>query len=446
MRKRGERDYLYQRPGSVNWWLRLPGPDGKRVAGSLGTPDRRKAEILALPLIAAHKQTLLTGRLRMGLKMVRRYDPGTYDMPAPPSAEFPELADLPAWDAFRNNDAARFLATEATLIFLDANGVPTGRQEPNLIEAAYPIEHGPVSERTLVRAYREAKTPPIAKREPNADDALIETHIAHVGLRGYPAKEARDMWELYKQLSDNKPLREATRDDGRKLVAHFADKKRATIVRKLVPLVAAVNLAIDERKLPADHVNPFSNVLPKATKEQKEAAKNDERIPFSDDDMAVLFANLKNLSKSDQTLFRILAATGMRREEPFQIDGEASEGKIRYVRVGTKSEASDRRVPLPTSLLPYLPKVIKGKLFTGNVEQAGKRLNKFIRACGFTDKRYVLHCLRHRAATKLSVAECPDGILWALGGWSSGRKQNASRGYIHYPMATLRKWIERIDT
>jgi hypothetical protein len=51
-------------------------------------------------------------------------------------------------------------------------------------------------------------------------------------------------------------LKDATRDDGRKLVAAFGDVKSATAKRKMVPLVAMVNLAISENKLPP--FNPFA--------------------------------------------------------------------------------------------------------------------------------------------------------------------------------------------
>ena len=50
------------------------------------------------------------------------------------------------------------------------------------------------------------------------------------------------MWQLYKQLTDSKPLKDADRDDGRKLVKYFMDKglKSATIEKKIAWLNAAV--------------------------------------------------------------------------------------------------------------------------------------------------------------------------------------------------------------
>ena len=63
MRKR--RDYLYQRPGSQNWYVRVQRSDGTCIAKSLGTPDRQRAAVLAAPLIASHKQYLLDNRPRI---------------------------------------------------------------------------------------------------------------------------------------------------------------------------------------------------------------------------------------------------------------------------------------------------------------------------------------------------------------------------------------------
>jgi hypothetical protein len=47
--------------------------------------------------------------------------------------------------------------------------------------------------------------------------------------------EARVVWAIYKQLTDNKPLKDATRDDGRKVVEHFEGQniKSATIKKKV---------------------------------------------------------------------------------------------------------------------------------------------------------------------------------------------------------------------
>ena len=55
-------------------------------------------------------------------------------------------------------------------------------------------------------------------------------------------------------------------------------------------------------------------------------------------------------------LVRLLASTGMRLSEAFEIDSEDKERGVRYVMVGKKTEQSLRRVPLPATVLPHLPK------------------------------------------------------------------------------------------
>ncbi|MFZ2064969.1 MAG: hypothetical protein WAV27_03215 [Xanthobacteraceae bacterium] len=90
--------------------------------------------------------------------------------------------------------------------------------------------------------------------------------------------------------------------------------------------------------------------------------------------MKLIRANLHRLDPNDQLLLRVLATTGMRRGEAFEIDGEKSEDGIRYCVVWTKTPRSLRRIPFPKDLLPHLPKKITGPLITGRKDSASKRL------------------------------------------------------------------------
>ena len=137
-------------------------------------------------------------------------------------------------------------------------------------------------------------------------------------------------------------------------------------------LVATVNLAIDEGKLT---FNPFAVVVPVRDDE-------DERDPFDEDDMELIRANLHRLNKNDQLLVRLLATTGVRRGEAFEIDREEIEDGIRFVTIGTKTPQSLRRVPFPADLLPYLPPKITGQLIPGRMDSAGKRLGKWMSEIG----------------------------------------------------------------
>ena len=182
-------------------------------------------------------------------------------------------------------DGNRVIATERELLHLDATGRITAKTEnggqvfqwvnrekltvPSLLEAIY----GP-------RPTRPTK---------DGDDAILETYLKHANITGYFEREARAVWELYKALVDDRPLNDATRDDGRKLVAHFERKglKSATIEKKIGWLNAMVNLAIKEGKL---KFNPFASVVPKRDDKQR-------RLPLSDADVKVCKRNLDKLSE-----------------------------------------------------------------------------------------------------------------------------------------------------
>lgn len=205
-------------------------------------------------------------------------------------------------------------------------------------------------------------------------------------------------------------------------------------------------------------LNPFVKVIPK-TKDKL------RRRAFTENEMEVCKTKqneagqllFSKLSDSDQLLFRLLACTGMRLSEAFQINGEQTEDDVRFVVVGTKTDASLRRVPLPSALLP-LDKII-GSLFVAEpsmelaAKAASKRLNDFIDDCGLTDPALVVHSLRHRAARRMRRAGVPKEIRRAIGGWVGGETEDASEeenygvedaGDKGYAMPRLKEAIDRI--
>ena len=403
--------YIFQRPGSDNFWIKLRSPTG-RVEKSLGTSDRREAEVIALPLIAEHKAKLLAARPH--LIWDRKFEPGEHAGP----------------------DGGKIVANERELIYLNHNGAYL-RTEPNAAQMVVPPypEFAARAVVKFVRSLDHEPRPAVAVK--NGDDTVLETYLKHANITGQYEREARAVWALFKSSCD-KPLRDADRDDGRKLVAHFESKglKSATIQKKVGWLTAACNLAMKEGRL---KFNPFSSIVPE---------RNDKlrRLPLDDADMKVAKRNLDKLSESDQLLFRLLASTGMRLSEAFEIDGEMKERGVRYVMVGKKTEQSLRRVPLPAAVLPYLPKVIKGPLFVSKhadpPDMASKRLGKFLDDIGITDPRKVVHSLRHRAQDRLRAAGCPEDVRWALLGHE---EKTVAAGYGEgFPVPLLRKWVDKI--
>src|SRR5258707_6328085 len=329
-------DYLFLRKGSRNWQLKLQSP---RIEKSLGTSDRAQAEILALPYIQEHKLRLLEARPGVQVTWLHRFAPGQEHI---------------------TPDGERIVADDRELIFLNHNGAIV-RKEPNgeFAAALPPLREQKAIVRREDRRQRTATSP---------DDALIGTHLKHKNVTGYYEREARAVWALYKQLTNGKPLKDAGRDDGRKLVDYYEkqDLKSATIQKKIGWLMAAVNLAIDEARL---KFNPFSSIVPERDDKQR-------RLPLSETDIRNVKRNLDRLDESDQQLFRVLAATGMGLSAAFEIDGEMKERGCRYIIVGRKTSQSLRRVPLPAAVLPFLPRKIEGLLFPGDPRAGSQRLNR----------------------------------------------------------------------
>ena len=422
-------DWIFQRPQSSNFYVRLRDDKGRRFIQSLGTTDRREAEIKALPVIAEHKARLLAARPRIETVWKHALEPGRKHV---------------------GDDGGEIIATEKELIYIGHNGVVI-KTEPNGGLAHQLVSRNPLTLHSVVQAILTSdaeafggpvERPTVAVK--NSDDALLETYLKHNGIDGLREKQARDIWHVFKSVV-NKPIKECTRDDGRAIIAHLEEQaggeiKSATLRRRMVPLVATVNLAIDEGKLT---FNPFSGVVPDRDDE-------DEREAFSDDDMKLIRKNLHRLHKSDQLLVRLLATTGMRRGEAFEIDREQRENDIRFCVIGTKTPQSLRRVPFPADLLPYLPEKITGQLIPGRMDTAGKRLREWLTDIGITDPdKAPMHSFRHRAAQRMRAAGVPEDVREAVGGWANGKKKKTSRKYGNkhgagYPLAVLKKAIDKI--
>lgn len=408
-------NYLFRRPGSQNWYLKLQYTGDlaermgrRRIEKSLGTPNRAEAEIRALPLIEQHKRALFEEQRARDfpIRATHKLEPGREHQGA---------------------SGERVIATEKELIYLATDGAIL-RTDSN-IDLTFQIP--PLSKQ--IAAVRREQSLPIRKSK-SGDDAIIDTYLTHGKVTGYNQREALATWELYKRLTDGKALKESTRDDGREIVKYFQNKelKSATIAKKIGWLNAAVNLAIDESKL---QFNPFSRIVPKADDMV-------QRLPLSEEDVRLARTNLTNLQISDQFLFVMLASTGMRLSEAFEIDREFEENGCRYAIVGKKSLSSKRRIPFPKAVLPFLPKQIKGPLFAGSIPAASKRLNRFLTGIGIVDPRKVIHSLRHRAQDRLRAANCPRDYRWAILGHEI---KTVAEGYGEgFPVPMLKKWMDRI--
>lgn len=415
--------YLFQR-GPV-WWIKLQSP-GKRTERSLGTRDELEAKIIASPLIAAHHAALLAARPRFETVWLHAYEPGR-EHPAP-------------------DGLGKIVATDREAIFIGHNGAIL-RTEPNGGPGNRLVGTGPLTPRALATAFIERfggdDRPKLAIKD--GDDKIFDTYLSHKNISGYARTEAEATWATFKSVI-GKPLKATTRDDGRMLAAHFKEQgdKSATVKKKIGRLCAAVNMAISDSR-PIDPskpegakwiFNPFSGVV-------KNVEDQLIRVPFDASDLKLIKSGFDTLSKSDQLLIRLLAATGMRLSEAMAIKSEEPrERGIRFVKVGHKTEASKRRVPLPADVLSYLPNPIKGPLFEGSPATTSKRLCRYIRDMKILDERKVIHSFRHRAKDRLRAVGCPLDVQYELLGHET---KTEAAGYGHgSPVPLLRKWLDKV--
>jgi hypothetical protein len=164
-------DYLFQRPGSSNWWIKLQSP-GKRVEKSLGTRDKKEAEIIALPLIARHKAALLAARPRM--ETVWRYE---YE----PSADMQDASN--GERVFASATELKFYGPDGKLLRTTPNGGPAFQivNLENRLGLTFPV---PIEVTEEEKARAKPKTD---------DDKVLETYIEHRKITGYIEREARDV-------------------------------------------------------------------------------------------------------------------------------------------------------------------------------------------------------------------------------------------------------------
>jgi integrase len=430
--------YIFQRPGSPNWYVQLRSPDGRKVV-SLHTADKLTAENAALPMIAEHKAKLLAARPRFDTVWKHAMEPGR---------------------EHAGPDGAKIVATDRELIHIGHNGNVT-RIEPNggrALQLVSNNEHVGESNWRLGAAFLnddgsprfdKAARPAVATK--TGDDALFDNYVKHGarkgrGLDGYPLKEATAVWELFRQLTNGKALKDCDKSDGRLLVAHYqAEKLQLPSIQKKVNWLCAMVEFYNAEKKPDQPAlfNPFSGIVPQRTVQEKQAAK---RKSLSDADVKACKAKLGTLSDKDQLLFRLLEATGMRLSEAFQIKHEEPRnGGPRFVVIGNKTENSLRRVPLPKSVLPYLPATISAPLFTGDIKATSRRFTEFLReTVKIKDPKKVLYSLRHRAKDRARDLEFPDKIGEAIFGRDDGKETGDDYGE-GYSIHKLKTWIDKIS-
>ena len=412
--------YLYRRSSSGPWWIRFQYPKAmsrRTVQRSLGTTDRREAELKALPLIQQHKRDLfqhytgITRHLRV-TSITTRYPVGESTLP----------------------DGTQVIATDISAVLIKGDRV-VGRED-NYVLNLQDITHSfdPDADRRIKP--KPAPAPAVSKEDP--DLPLLERFLALKTRNPHYNAEARRTWEEFKAFVGGRTLDQCTRADGDAFVAHLRTRpqrplKDATIIKVINYLKAPICHGLPRH-------DPRQDIFYKVTSGVNDAL---DRIDFDDKDMKLMRDHvLPKLDPDEHLMWVFLATTGMNHAEVFSIREEFEEGGIRYVRVGSKTEARKRKVPLPDCLLPHLPNRITGPLFADpSLKNISKNLMRAVRRAGITDARKVTYSLRHRAHTRLREVECPDDIQREIVGHETGEDHV---GYGQFPLRKLKHWIDQI--
>jgi integrase len=404
--------HLRKRKESSHWQLELRFPpgfefdmathamfEGKRhFVKSMRTADKAEAEYRAAAFIHNFKIALY----RWKQNRRRAADP---TLPNP--LLFEKTRQFR--DGLQIIDGLHAVVIGPVVTFYGADGQPLSSAENALAwSAVAPEVEDEATAKAILHFDPKAELPPRFKprASKSGDDEIIEAYIADRRLRPALVREARETWALYKK-EIGKPLARATRKDGRELARLLAveGRARATVAKKIGWLASAVRHAIAEETFSGS--SPFIQVVSKTL-----GVSAVKRAPLSEEHMRQCWERLGTLSESDQLLWKLLAKTGMRLGEACSIAAEHAERGtgIRYVAVGTKTDASRRDIPVPDGI--GMPTQIEGFLFGGGKSAAGKRLNRFIKkTIPDWTQHLVVHSLRHRAIDVFRLSGTGDPYL-----------------------------------
>jgi integrase len=424
---------LFQRPGGT-WVVMQQYRDpwlveqfGKKREISLRTKDKKEAQVLAAPHIMEHNRRLLAAAQRRNR-----------------AAKLVNLGFLYPVGRTVLEDGRAVMADERSAWIRYQDGsireVPNGLQ---LVSSLDPDEEvgPPLPEAHAPDMAHLVAVAPKAEKKADPDTAIFDAWVEERKPDKYILAEATKAFTIFKSVNDNMLFKDAFRPDAMKLVRALkliqvkgAPMKNATVNKHLSHMKSMCNIAALNGKL--KH-NPFARI----TLDPKEDAL--VRDPFSEDQMKLVRDNLNTFEPELARLWVLLATTGMRLSEPWDIASEKDELGIRKVRVGTKTDSSDRWIPLPAAYLERYPEMITGPLFSETAKKMGKDLIKAFRALGIKSEKIVNHSLRHRAKDRLRAFGCPEDVQE----WICGHDEvTAADGYGKGPpMAALKPWIDKIN-
>jgi integrase len=384
---------------------------------SLKTSDKRKALVLAHPLVSQWKEKITEARrpapktLSDKLKNIQiELDKINTEMKGP------QLSDS-EHEALQNH--AEILADTWLELSTKAKGVQHIEQL-----SAY-------EEESLSKTYKvvTGATPLFIEHlEQHIKELLLDTKSIDAKRR--QILDYSEAWPLLEDATRTK-IRTYTR-----LLSKDRNLSNKTIRKYLSNLSVYWEFLRDEAQVVTpDTGNPFKGQsLPK---ENSKVAASSNRKPFSIDDILKLETayreacnNNDQSKREDYEIFLVAIYTGARREEIGELKISNINSNDMTLQIeDAKTEAGNRAVPIHPNLEPiiqqklsaskddtsYLFHTLTSNQYGKRTDAFGKRFGRIKNSLGF-DNRFVFHSIRKTVITLLEQAEVPESVTADIAG------------------------------
>jgi integrase len=287
------------------------------------------------------------------------------------------------------------------------------------------------------------------------------SRMSERSARGFCLERQRVIVDLQRALGEDKPITSLTRGDARLYRDHLIERQvAASTVNKYIRIAhGVIGTAISDRDLNIQ--NPFRSL-----RVSDETPDIEKRHPLSTDETKVLLGSKARINDELAAIIELLVCTGARLSEiagleiaDVQPQRTSESPPYLWIRPNRtrplKNVSSRRRVPLVGSGVQTATDALakaasagqtEGPLFprygrNGGADAASQALMKFLRKIGITDRRKVVHSIRHSVKQGLRDVGCPKDIRDAIQGHSAG---DVAETYgSGHGVSLMAEWLEK---
>jgi integrase len=294
-----------------------------------------------------------------------------------------------------------------------------------------------------------------------AEKATDLSRMAVRSARGFRLERERVIEGLRAALGEDKPIGNLTRSDARLFRDALVARQVAisTVNKYLGVAQTIIGAAIRDHDLSIR--NPFESL-----RVEDQTPDIEKRHPLSPEDIKLLLESRDGINDELRDILVLLICTGARLSEMAGLDiadvqpEQTSDGPPHvWIRPNTtrplKTRSSRRRVPLIGPGVQALNDAVaraasggraEGPLFprygrNGGSDAASQALMSFLRRVGITDRKKVVHSIRHSVKQALRDGGCPKDVRDAIQGHRAGDVAETYGSGVS--LEVMREWLER---